>query len=124
MIAPDSLADGDDGLRVITQTEERRRICRHAQSLPLTLSVFNQDTIFQARMVNYSPDGVCAETCQCILPGTSLHLRVDERLAAAPESAVCHCFRTTALGEVKWCRALKQGPVRRFRIGIRYYSYY
>jgi hypothetical protein len=43
---------------------------------------------------------------------------------AAPESATCHCFRTTALGEVKWCLASGQGPPQRYLIGIRYYSYY
>ncbi len=124
MIVQDASIDGVDDLRANTQSEERRSNRRHAQSLPLTLSVFNQDTIFKARMVNYSPEGVCVEACQCILPGTSIYLRIDKRPAATSESVVCHCFRTTALGEVKWCQASGQDPPQRYLIGIRYYSYY
>ena len=113
-----------NGLRIVTPPEERRRNPRHAHCLPLTLSVFNRDQIFEGGMINYSPDGVCAEICHDIRPGTSVHFRIDERPAAAPESVVCHCFRTTALGEVKWCQASGQGPPQRYLIGIRYYSYY
>lgn len=113
-----------NGLRVVTPSEEMRRMPRHAHSLPLTLSVFNRDQFFEGWMINYSPDGVCAEICHGILPGTSVHFHIDESSARAEERAVCHCFRSTALGEVKWCQAFGQGPARRYRIGIRYYCYY
>jgi hypothetical protein len=86
--------------------------------------VFNQEARFKAQMVNYSLDGVCAETRQFMLPGMSLHLRIDANHPAAAESGFCHCFRTTALGEVKWCRALDQDRPQRYLIGIRYYSLY
>lgn len=123
MIAQDASADGA-GLRAIALSKERRRLRRHSQRLPLTFSVFNQDANFEAQMVNYSLDGVCAESGQCLLPGMSLYLRIDANHAAAAESGFCHCFRTTALGEVKWCRAIGQDRPQRYLIGIRYYSLY
>jgi hypothetical protein len=105
-------------------SEERRRARRHAQRLPLTMCVFNQGSCFPAQMVNYSQDGVAAETCHRIRPGTSIHIRIDASQPAAIEKAVFPGFRTTALGEVKWCRILGQGDSLRYIAGIRYYSYY
>jgi hypothetical protein len=105
-------------------TQERRKARRHEQQLPLIMSIFNRDDLFSAQMVNYSQDGVCVETCQCILPGTSLHLRIDASPTPAVGSVACDCFRTTSLGEVKWCRALGQRPSPRYLVGIRYYSHY
>jgi len=124
MIATNFCNGRINGLRMVTPPEERRRNPRHAHCLPLTLSVFNREQKFEGCMINYSPDGVCAEICHDIQPGTSVHFRIDERQAAAIEGVVCHCFRTTALGEVKWCQASGQGPPHRYLIGIRYYSYY
>jgi hypothetical protein len=124
MIATNVCNGRINGLRMVTPPEERRRNPRHANCLPLTLSVFNREQTFEGRLINYSPDGVCAEICRDIRPGTSVHFRIDERPAAGSEGVVCHCFRTTALGEVKWCQASGQGPPRRYLIGIRYYSYY
>jgi len=124
MIATNFCNGRINGLRMVTPPEERRRNPRHAHCLPLTLSVFNREQTFEGCMINYSPDGVCAEICHDIQPGTSVHFRIDERQAAATEGVVCHCFRTTALGEVKWCQASGPGPPQRYLIGIRYYSYY
>jgi len=124
VITTNFFADRVNGLPEVGPSKERRRIPRHAHRLPLTLSVFNRARIFKGCMINYSPDGVCAEICHDIRPGTSVHFRLDERPAAAPEGVVCHCFRTTALGEVKWCQTSAQGPPQRYLIGIRYYSYY
>jgi hypothetical protein len=133
---PDPRAGGGDILRredgrkdssaeaVAAPFRERRWFRRHSQCLPLTMSVFNQGGAFQAQMVSYGQDGICAETGHSILPGTSLHLRIDTREAAEVEKAVLQGLRTTALGEVKWCRALGQGRHSLYRIGIRYYPYY
>jgi len=109
---------------VSVSSEERRSSRRYAQRLPAIMSIFNRDDLFSAQMVNYSQDGVCVETCQCILPGTSLHLRIDASPATAVGSVACDCFRPTSLGEVKWCRALRQHPSPRYLVGMRYYTYY
>jgi hypothetical protein len=119
----DGRADGfsDD---VAAASEKRRWVRRDGQRLPLTMSVFNQGAVFQAQMVSFGQDGICAETDHRILPGTSIHMRVDTRQVAEVEKAVLQGLRTTALGEVKWCRALGQGCQQLYRIGIRYYPYY
>jgi hypothetical protein len=109
---------------VAAPSKERRWVRRHRQRLPLTMSVFNQGAVFQAQMVSYGQDGICLETGHRVLPGTSIHLRIDTREVAEVEQAVLQGLRTTALGEVKWCRALGQGCRPLYRIGIRYYPYY
>lgn len=105
-------------------TEERRWVRRHCQRLPLAMSVFNQGAVMQAELVSYGLDGICVEAGHRILPGTSIHLRIDVCQAADVGKAVLQGLRTTALGEVKWCRALGQGRQPLYRIGIRYYPYY
>jgi hypothetical protein len=104
--------------------EERRCVRRHCQRLPLTMSVFNQGAVMQAELVSYGQDGICAETGHRVLPGTSIHLRIDICQAADVGKAILQGLRTTALGEVKWCRALGQGRQPLYCIGIRYYPYY
>lgn len=124
MTVENFFADRAHGLREAVPSKERRRAPRHLYRLPLAFSVFNRDQFFEGCMVNYGRDGVCAEIGLDIRPGTSVHLRIDEHPAAGPEGVACHCFRTTALGEVKWRRASGQGPPQRYHIGIRYYPYY
>jgi hypothetical protein len=88
------------------------------------MSVFNQGAVFEAQMVNYGQGGICAETGHHVLPGTSIHVRMDARQAAEVGNIVSQGLRTTSLGEVKWCRALGQCQSPCYRIGIRYYSCY
>jgi hypothetical protein len=124
------MVQGDDRLNArgmahgSKSNEDRRLSPRHVRQLPLTISVFNQGAFFQAQMMNYSQDGVCAATSHPILPGASLHIRIDASQAAALERAVFPELRTMALGEVKWCSSLGEESSPRFFVGIRYYSYY
>jgi hypothetical protein len=124
------IARGDDRMKdrgtasVQKFTQEKRKARRHAQQLPLVMSIFNRDDLFSAQMLNYSQDGVGVETGQRILPGTSLHLRIDAGPAATVGGVACHCFRTTSLGEVKWCQARGQDHLPRYIIGIRFYHHY
>lgn len=104
--------------------EERRLVCRRPYRLPLALSVFNQGAVFEGQMVDCGQDGICVETGRRVLPGTSIYLRFDTRSAVDEEKAVSLGLRTTALGEVKWCRALGPTHSPPYRIGIRYYPHY
>jgi hypothetical protein len=126
---PEILRRGDGGKDLSTEgaaapAEERRRVRRHCLRIPLTMSVFNQGAVMPAQMVGYSQDGICAETHHRILPGTSIHLRIDMSQAADVGKAILQGLRTTALGEVKWCQTLGQGRGQLYRVGIRYYPHY
>ena len=107
---------------------ERRRFPRHSQRMPLALSVFNRAGVAAAWMVDYGLEGICVETDQRLMAGTSVQLRLagtnppDGTLH--PETALSPGFRTLALGEVKWCRAVGTLVQQGFRLGIRYYPHY
>jgi hypothetical protein len=103
---------------------ERRWIARHGERMPLTMSVFNQEDVFEALLVDYGPDGLCVETKRRILPGTSVYMRLDTRQAGAAGKACRQGLRTTALGEVKWCRELNPDRSPAYRVGVRYYTHY
>jgi hypothetical protein len=92
--------------------------------LTLTLSVFNREPAFQAELVDYGEDGLCAQTAQWVSPGTSIFLRVDAGQAFSGEKGGRPGPRMAALGEVKWCREIEEGRTPRFHVGIRYYPHY
>lgn len=101
--------------------QERRGTSRYEHRASLTISVFNKGAAFEARLINYSQDGFCAETGHAILPGTSIYVRVDKDRADAQRKPLHPDFRTVALGEARWGRVVGRGQPTRYRIGIRYY---
>jgi hypothetical protein len=82
---------------VAAPAKERRWVRRHCQRLPLTMSVFNQGAVMQAELVSYGLDGICVEAGHRVLPGTSIHLRIDVCQAADVGKAILQGLRTTAL---------------------------
>lgn len=105
----------------VAPRRERRVACRYEHPAFLTISVFNQGAVFEARLINYSQDGLCAETGHAIRPGTSIYVRMDKDQAGAQRKPLHPGFRTVALGEARWGRVVGHGQPTRYRIGIRYY---
>jgi hypothetical protein len=101
---------------------ERRRDRRHEHQASLRVSVFNQGAVFEAQLINYSPEGMCAETGHAIRPGTSLSIRMEADPAGASHPPPHPGLRMVALGEAKWVRVVVgRGQPERYRVGIRYY---
>ncbi len=101
--------------------KERRRDCRHVHRALLMISVFNQGAVFEAQLINFSQDGLCAETDHAIRPGTSIYVRMKANGTGPQKNPLHPGIRTVALGEARWGRALGRGQPTRYRIGIRYY---
>lgn len=83
---------------------------------------FNKEDCFSARLLNFSRGGGYFISNQPLTPGTTVLIRV--RGLSSAESEVCDTsttLRTTALGEVKWCRELSGEAAARFGIGVRYH---
>ncbi len=83
---------------------------------------FNKGDCFSARLLNFSKGGGYFISSQPLTPGATVLIRVRDFNSA--DSVPCDTsttLRTTALGEVKWCRELGGEPAARFGIGVRYH---
>ena len=81
---------------------------------------FNKADFFSARLLNLSKGGGYFECAQSLIPGATILIRMQKDAYTGGESAIRY-MRTTALGEVKWCRELQEKQPHRFGIGVRYH---
>lgn len=95
---------------------ENRRGCDAA----IEWAYFNKGDFFGARLLNFSQGGGYFVSGQPLLPGATILIRLRQFDPARAESSDSG-LRTTALGEVKWCRELFGDPAVRFGIGVRYH---
>jgi hypothetical protein len=81
---------------------------------------FNKADFFSARLLNFSKGGSYIECAKSLIPGATILIRLQKDAYYSGESASCS-LRTTALGEVKWCRELQEKQPQLFGIGVRYH---
>ena len=103
---------------------EKRTLDRHCQEARLVCAYFNTNKYSQAKMLNYCEGGLYFESELAFKPGTSIYIRIETFLLEGSESPLRHGFRTTTLGEVKWCREISGTESYNFGIGVKYYEPY
>lgn len=81
---------------------------------------FNKADFFNARLLNFSGGGSYIECAQPLIPGATILIRLQTCAASGDKSPIRN-MRTTALGEVKWCRELHAEQSHRFGSGVRYH---
>ncbi|MCK7511338.1 MAG: hypothetical protein MZV70_49620 [Desulfobacterales bacterium] len=75
----------------------------------------------RAHLLNVSPSGGYFECEQRIIPGATIFIRLHHGPARVGDPTIRDCMRSTALGEVKWCRELPDQKKRPYGVGIRYH---
>lgn len=81
---------------------------------------FNKADFFNARLLNFSGGGSYIECAKPLIPGATILIRLQACAVSGDKPPICN-MRTTALGEVKWCRELQAEQIQRFGIGVRYH---
>lgn len=82
---------------------------------------FNKADFFSARLLNFSLSGGAFTSSKRVIPGSNVFIRVQKLISCGGEAADRNWIRTTALGEVKWCRQSADQKPLRFEVGIRYH---
>ena len=102
-------------------TSEKRCEGRQSCDAAIEWAYFNKVESSSARMLNFSKGGGYFVSGQPLLPGATILIRLQA--FDAPGQAPCErgALRTTALGEVKWCRELSGTSTGWFGIGVRYH---
>jgi hypothetical protein len=95
---------------------ENRQIC----SAAVEWAYFNKPDVFKAQLLNFSGGGGYIECTQPLITGATILIRLQACTSPGGDSAYRN-LRTTALGEVKWCRELQAEQPYRFGVGLRYH---
>lgn len=100
---------------------EKRSEDRQGCDAAIDWAYFNKADFYSAHLLNVSPSGGYFECGQRIIPGATLFIRLQYCRACVEDPAIRDCMRSTALGEVKWCRELPDQQPRPYGVGIRYH---
>ena len=101
-------------------TENRRKTERYKSEATIKWSYFNKDNFYDAKICNFSQDGVYFETSHRIKPGTTILIRLETLTSNNMKSAETVCLRTVSLADVKWCSESLIDGTNNFGIGVRH----
>ncbi len=108
------------GLANTIENTEKRRQVRHKCEAAIEWSYFNKEVYFDAKLLNFSADGVYFETGHDLKPGATIFLKMDMVSSIEIDSFVHERPRSVSLGEVKWQTDLSRSGQSIFGVGVRY----
>ncbi len=100
---------------------EKRSEGRFLCDAAIEWAYFNKSDFFSARLLNFSPSGGAFTSSKGVIPGSTVFIRLHKLISCDGEATDRNWIRTTALGEVKWCRPSADQKPLRFEAGIRYH---
>jgi len=83
-------------------------------------SYFNKSRFFDAKILNFSPNGNYFETPHELKPGATILIRFETLVSKIIRSDDPLCFRTAYLAEVKWCKKSSENGDSYFGVGVRH----
>ena len=102
------------------ENTEKRRLERHKCEAAIEWSYFNKNVYFDAKLLNFSADGVYFETGHDLKPGATIFLKMDMVSSSEIDSLDHERPRSVSLGEVKWQINLSRSDQSIFGVGVRY----
>ena len=102
--------------------KEKRMYERYNCEAIVKWSYFNNDTFFEAKVSNFSRNGVYFETPHAINPGTTIFIRTETLLSNNMTLNELECLRTVSLGEVKWCNEISEDGGIYYQVGVRHHD--
>jgi hypothetical protein len=100
--------------------ENRRRAERYRSDARIKWSYFNKDRFYDAKVSNFSQDGIYFETPHTIKPGTTILIRLETLSSNNMKSAEAVCLRTVSLADVKWCTKSSTDDDNNYGVGARH----
>ena len=83
-------------------------------------SYFNKSRFFDAKILNFSPNGNYFETPHELKPGATILIRFENLHSKMIRPDDPLCFRTVYLAEVKWCKKSFENGDSNFGVGVRH----
>ena len=106
----------------MTHQTDKRSGDRFNLEAPVTWSYFNtNNNYFRAKLLNYGDGGIYFESDSPPLLKTGIYIRIEENWSGYSKCGVTEGFRTTALGEVRWCHEKSGKENVTYGIGVKFY---
>ena len=105
--------------KALAADKEKRMDERYDCEAIIKWSYFNKDRFFNAKILNFSRNGIYVETSHEIKPRTTIFIRVESLLSENTKFNDQGCLSSIFLGEVKWCNELSIGGMSYYRVGLR-----
>jgi hypothetical protein len=108
-------------IKMATSTESRSQQ-RFGASVSAIYSSFGTTNFRNAKIVNFSEDGLCIKADHPFPVGATIFLRViDWQLGTFDRKPSSISLKTTATVEVKWCDKYIDSGQQAFLIGLKHY---
>ena len=108
------------GLANKIENTEKRRHVRHECEATIEWSYFNKEIYFDAKLLNFSKDGVYFETGHDLKPGATIFLKMTMVSSSKIKSLDHEHPRSVSLGEVKWRIHIPGSDQSYYGVGVRY----
>ena len=99
--------------------EKRRTEERYNCEAKIKWSYFNKSSFSDAKILNFSRNGIYFETPHEIKPGRTVLIRLETLLSKNMRPDESLSLRTVSLADVKWCNESSIDGVSNFRVGVR-----
>lgn len=96
---------------------EKRKSQRHNHEASIVYAYHNSDEFYNAKMCNFSNDGLCFESSAAIEPGADIYVMMEE---FAPDTIGSEIY-DGYLAEVRWCQRLAEVDPTLYHVGVKYY---
>ena len=103
---------------------EKRADNRHNCEAFIICNYFNKEKLFNAKMLNYSKNGMYFESDSFFKEGTTILFKMQSCLFGASDPELCEGLRTASLAEVRWWEEISNDDYSHFGIGVKYYYGY
>ena len=108
------------GLTNKIESTDKRRYERIGCEAVIEWSYFNQGVYFDAKLINFSKNGVYFETDRELKPGVSIFLNTKRISPSTIKSKGHQRPRSVSLGEVQWCLDLSGRNKSCYGVGVKF----
>jgi hypothetical protein len=106
--------------KALAAAKEKRMYERYNCEAIIKWSYFNNDRFFEAKILNFSRNGIYFETSHEVKPRSTILIRLETLLSKNMRLDDHECMRTVTLGEVKWCNELSADGDSYYGVGVRH----
>jgi hypothetical protein len=99
---------------------DKRRKCKAS----IAWGCFNKNKMFNAKMLNFSKDGMYFESNVFFKEGANIYFQMNDCLLDASDPEFFEGLRTISLARVKWWKNIGDEDDHHFGVGVKYVEYY
>ena len=101
---------------------DRRAYTRRRYSVPVAVSYFSGEFLFDTWTLNHGLGGLCFVSRRPLEPGAVLCIQVKKFHPAGPCTGICEGLRSITLAEVVWTDKVFGDGAIAWHSGVRYYE--